>query len=144
MCAEDGCFPGLYCTTIHSHPWLSDNCTMIISSIWHSSEVLLSVNVLRYVNNNRNVYCSIYQRLCILYYQLFFSSHYSGEIVHISPADPNFSWNLLTLDGNNIVASKNNCSICQYLGLMKWRNMFYRFSLSILLQFPAVRLILLK
>ncbi|KOM33872.1 hypothetical protein LR48_Vigan02g002200 [Vigna angularis] len=74
MCAEDGCFPGLYCTTIHSNPWLSDNCTMIISSIWHSSEVLLSVNVL------------------------------SGEIVHISPVDPNFSWNLLTLDGNNIVA----------------------------------------
>ncbi|KAG2376679.1 Acylamino-acid-releasing enzyme 2 [Vigna angularis] len=73
MCAEDGCFPGLYCTIIHSNPWLSDNCTMIISSIWHSSEVLLSVNVL------------------------------SGEIVH-SPVDPNFSWNLLTLDGNNIVA----------------------------------------
>ncbi|BAT89816.1 hypothetical protein VIGAN_06088900 [Vigna angularis var. angularis] len=114
MCAEDGCFPGLYCTIIHSNPWLSDNCTMIISSIWHSSEVLLSVNVL------------------------------SGEIVHISPVDPNFSWNLLTLDGNNIVASKNNCSICQYLGLLKWRNMFYRFSLLILLQFPVVRLILLK
>ncbi|RDX75492.1 Acylamino-acid-releasing enzyme [Mucuna pruriens] len=74
MCAEDGCFPGLYCTTIHNNPWLSDNCTMIISSIWHSSEVLLSVNVL------------------------------SGEILHICPADSNFSWNLLTLDGNNIVA----------------------------------------
>ncbi|KAK7279307.1 hypothetical protein RJT34_24355 [Clitoria ternatea] len=74
MCAEDGCFPGLYCTAIHNNPWLSDNCTMIISSIWHSSEVLLSVNVL------------------------------SGEILHISPADSNFSWNLLTLDGNNIVA----------------------------------------
>ncbi|MCH99549.1 acylamino-acid-releasing enzyme-like, partial [Trifolium medium] len=47
MCAEEGCFPGLYCTTIHNNPWLSDNCTMIISSIWHSCEVLLSVNVLR-------------------------------------------------------------------------------------------------
>ncbi|KAK7345939.1 hypothetical protein VNO77_16555 [Canavalia gladiata] len=74
MCAEDGYFPGLYCTTIHNNPWLSDNCTMIISSIWHSSEVLLSVNVL------------------------------SGEVLHISLANPNFSWNLLTLDGNNIVA----------------------------------------
>ncbi|XP_054820700.1 acylamino-acid-releasing enzyme-like [Prosopis cineraria] len=47
MCAEDGCFPGLYCTTIHSNSWLSDGYTMIISSIWHSSQVLLSVNVLR-------------------------------------------------------------------------------------------------
>ncbi|XP_027366055.1 acylamino-acid-releasing enzyme-like [Abrus precatorius] len=74
MCAEDGCFPGLYCTTIHNNPWLSDNNTMIISSIWHSSEVLLSVNVL------------------------------SGEVLHINPEDSNFSWNLLMLDGNNIVA----------------------------------------
>ncbi|XP_061348991.1 acylamino-acid-releasing enzyme-like isoform X2 [Gastrolobium bilobum] len=74
LCAEDGCFPGLYCMTVHNNPWLSDNCTMIISSVWHSSEVLLSVNVL------------------------------SGELLHISPADSNFSWNLLMLDGNNIVA----------------------------------------
>ncbi|CAJ1966980.1 unnamed protein product [Sphenostylis stenocarpa] len=74
MCAEDGCFPGLYCTTIHNNPWLFDNCTMIISSTWHSSEVLLSVNVV------------------------------SGEILQISPADSNFSWNLLTMDANNIIA----------------------------------------
>ncbi|KAJ1431580.1 WD40/YVTN repeat-like-containing domain superfamily [Sesbania bispinosa] len=78
MCAEDGCFPGLYCTTIHNKPFLSDNCTMIISSIWHSSEVLLSVNVL------------------------------SGEILHISLPDSNFSWNLVMLDGNNIVATSSN------------------------------------
>ncbi|KAK4258055.1 hypothetical protein QN277_007562 [Acacia crassicarpa] len=74
MCAEDGCFPGLYCTTIHSSPWLSDGRTMILSSIWHSSQVLLSVNVL------------------------------SGTISRISPADSNFSWNLLLLDENNITA----------------------------------------
>lgn len=74
MCAEDGCFPGLYCTTIHINSWLSDGYTMIISSIWHSSQVLLSVNVL------------------------------SGKILCITPADSNFSWNLLTLDENNIVA----------------------------------------
>ncbi|KAF7806945.1 acylamino-acid-releasing enzyme-like [Senna tora] len=57
-----------------SNPWLSDGCTMILSSIWHSRQVLLSVNVL------------------------------SGEILRISPADSNFSWNLLMLDGNNVVA----------------------------------------
>ncbi|KAE9617654.1 putative acylaminoacyl-peptidase transcription factor WD40-like family [Lupinus albus] len=74
MCAEDGCFPGLYCFSILSSPWLSDGYTMIISSIWNSSQVLLSVNVL------------------------------SGEIFCITPTDSNFSWSLLTLDGNNILA----------------------------------------
>ncbi|KAI4305299.1 hypothetical protein L6164_028672 [Bauhinia variegata] len=74
MCSEDGCFPGLYCLSMHSNPWLSDGCTMIVSSIWYSREVLLSVNVM------------------------------SGEISHVSLANSNFSWNLLSLDGNNIVA----------------------------------------
>ncbi|XP_019449915.1 PREDICTED: acylamino-acid-releasing enzyme-like isoform X2 [Lupinus angustifolius] len=74
MCAEDGCFPGLYCFSILSSPWLSDGYTMIISSIWNSSQVLLSVNVL------------------------------SGEVFCITPTDSNFSWNLLSLDGNNILA----------------------------------------
>ncbi|GAU47924.1 hypothetical protein TSUD_13940, partial [Trifolium subterraneum] len=51
---------------------------MIISSIWHSCEVLLSVNVL------------------------------SGEVLRITPADSTFSWNLLTLDGNNVLAISSN------------------------------------
>ncbi|KAI4317929.1 hypothetical protein L6164_025755 [Bauhinia variegata] len=72
--AEDGCFPGLYCSSILSNPWLSDGCTLIVSSFWHSSEVLLSVNVL------------------------------SGETLRISPADSNFSWHFLALDGDNIIA----------------------------------------
>uniref|UniRef100_A0A7N2LY09 acylaminoacyl-peptidase n=1 Tax=Quercus lobata TaxID=97700 RepID=A0A7N2LY09_QUELO len=74
MSAEDGCFPGLYCSSFLSNPWLSDGCTMIISSFWRSSQVILSVNVL------------------------------SGEVLCVSPADSNFSWNVLTLDGDNIVA----------------------------------------
>ncbi|XP_059446033.1 acylamino-acid-releasing enzyme isoform X2 [Corylus avellana] len=74
MCADDGCFPGLYFSSVLSDPWLPDGCTMIISSIWGSSQVILSVNVL------------------------------SGEVLRISPADSNFSWDVLTLDGNNIVA----------------------------------------
>ncbi|XP_050239534.1 acylamino-acid-releasing enzyme-like isoform X2 [Quercus robur] len=74
MSAEDGCFPGLYCSSFLSNPWLSDGCTMIISSFWRSCQVILSVNVL------------------------------SGEVLCISPADSNFSWNVLTLDGDNIVA----------------------------------------
>ena len=47
MCAEDGCFPGLYCSSFLSNPWLSDGCTMILSSVWHSTQVILSVDVLR-------------------------------------------------------------------------------------------------
>ena len=48
-CAEDGHFPGLYCSSFLSKPWLSDGCTMILSSYWHSCQVILSVNVLRWL-----------------------------------------------------------------------------------------------
>ncbi|KAM6566382.1 hypothetical protein CsatA_025510 [Cannabis sativa] len=74
MSAEDGCFPGLYCTSFLSNPWLLDGCTIILSTIWRSSLVLLSINVL------------------------------SAEVSRISPIDSGFSWNLLALDGNNVVA----------------------------------------
>ncbi|MBA0651675.1 hypothetical protein Goklo_018981, partial [Gossypium klotzschianum] len=73
-CAEDGQFPGLYCSSFLSKPWLSDGCTMILSSYWHSCQVILSVNVL------------------------------SGEVLRISTADSGFSWNVLTLDRDNIIA----------------------------------------
>ncbi|TYH03977.1 hypothetical protein ES288_A09G262100v1 [Gossypium darwinii] len=73
-CAEDGQFPGLYCSSFLSKPWLSDRCTMILSSYWRSCQVILSVNVL------------------------------SGEVLRISTADSGFSWNVLTLDGDNIIA----------------------------------------
>ncbi|CAI9118324.1 OLC1v1019886C2 [Oldenlandia corymbosa var. corymbosa] len=74
MCPEDGCFPGLYCTNILSKPWLSDGCTIIISSVWRSVEAILAINIL------------------------------SGNISRISPSNSNFVWNLLALDGDNIVA----------------------------------------
>ncbi|KAL9319464.1 hypothetical protein ACSQ67_015981 [Phaseolus vulgaris] len=72
--AEDGSFPGLYCSNILSDPWLSDGHSLVVASVWHSNQVLLSINVL------------------------------SGEILRITPANSNFSWSLLTLDGNNILA----------------------------------------
>ncbi|CAN4116541.1 unnamed protein product [Withania somnifera] len=74
MCPEDGCFPGLYCFSVLSKPWLSDGDTMILSSIWGSTQVIISVNVI------------------------------SGKVSRISPVDSGFSWNLLALDGDNIVA----------------------------------------
>ncbi|XP_071704367.1 acylamino-acid-releasing enzyme-like isoform X2 [Rutidosis leptorrhynchoides] len=74
MCPEKDCFPCVYCFDMLSNPWLSDERTMIFSSIWGSKEVILSVNVL------------------------------SGKVSRITPGDSNHSWNVLALDGNNIVA----------------------------------------
>ncbi|RZC49835.1 hypothetical protein C5167_018264 [Papaver somniferum] len=45
-CAEDDCFPGLYCPSFLRNPWLSDGQTMIMSSYWRSSQVIVSVHVL--------------------------------------------------------------------------------------------------
>ena len=47
MCPEDGCFPGLYCSSMLSDPWLSNHCTLILTSAWRSTQVILSVDVLR-------------------------------------------------------------------------------------------------
>ncbi|KAK3024099.1 hypothetical protein RJ639_044201, partial [Escallonia herrerae] len=74
MSADNGCFPGLYCSSILPKPWLSDGRTMIIPSYWHSTQAILSVEVL------------------------------SGKVSRISPSNSSFSWNVLTLDGDNIIA----------------------------------------
>ncbi|XP_072978662.1 acylamino-acid-releasing enzyme 1 [Typha angustifolia] len=74
MCPEDSCFPGLYCSGFLSDPWLSDGSTMILSSYWRSMQVILSVNVL------------------------------SCKVSRISPQDSSYSWNVLALDGDNVVA----------------------------------------
>lgn len=74
MCPEDGCFPGLYCSSFHPNPWLSDGCTMVLSSAWGSTQVILSVNIL------------------------------SCKIARITPNDSSCSWNVLALDGDNILA----------------------------------------
>ncbi|CAI9285139.1 unnamed protein product [Lactuca saligna] len=74
MCPEDGCFPGIYSHNALSKPWLSDGSTMIISSIWGSKEVIISVNVL------------------------------SGKVSRITPSDSNQSWSLLAVDDNKILA----------------------------------------
>lgn len=74
MCPEDGGFPGIYSHNVLSDPWLSDGSTMIISSVWGSKEVIISINVI------------------------------SGKVSRITPSDSNDSWSLLALDGNNILA----------------------------------------
>ncbi|XP_071940515.1 acylamino-acid-releasing enzyme-like isoform X1 [Coffea arabica] len=74
MCPDDGCFPGLYLSKIPSKPWLSDGFTLILSSIWGSTEAILSVNAL------------------------------SGQVSQISPSNSNSAWGLLALDGDSIIA----------------------------------------
>ncbi|KAJ0233076.1 Acylamino-acid-releasing enzyme [Hirschfeldia incana] len=73
-CPDDGCFPGLYLTGLLSDPWLSDGHTLMLSSYWRSCRVILSLNLI------------------------------SGEVSRVSPNDSDFSWSLLALDGDNVVA----------------------------------------
>ncbi|CAH2079164.1 unnamed protein product [Thlaspi arvense] len=73
-CPDDGCFPGLYVTGLLSDPWLSDGNTLMLSSYWRSCRAILSVNLL------------------------------SGEILRVSPSDSDHSWNVLALDGDDIIA----------------------------------------
>ncbi|KAL3828737.1 hypothetical protein ACJIZ3_017539 [Penstemon smallii] len=74
MCPEDGCFPGIYPSKLHTKPWLSDGYTMILSSVWGSAQKIISVNIL------------------------------SGKVSQISPNDSNSSWDVLALDGDHIIA----------------------------------------
>ncbi|XP_015697373.1 acylamino-acid-releasing enzyme 2 [Oryza brachyantha] len=74
ICPQDGCFPGLYCSSVLSDPWLSDQCTMILTSAWRSTEVILSINVL------------------------------SGELTRISPQNSEYSWSVLAVDRHNVLA----------------------------------------
>ncbi|KAK8933434.1 hypothetical protein KSP39_PZI015418 [Platanthera zijinensis] len=74
MCPEDGFFPGLYCSYPLLYPWLSDGYTIILSSIWHSTVAILSINIL------------------------------SGKVSQISPRDTLYSWDILAVDGNDILA----------------------------------------
>lgn len=46
MNSEVGSFPGLYCTDLLGNPWLSDGRTMMLTSTWHSVDVILAVDVL--------------------------------------------------------------------------------------------------
>ncbi|XP_057818724.2 acylamino-acid-releasing enzyme 1 isoform X1 [Cryptomeria japonica] len=74
MCPREDFFPGLYCTDILPHPWLSDGHTLLLSSIWGSMQVLLAINVL------------------------------SGTVSKISPQDSNSSWNILAVQDNIVLA----------------------------------------
>nr|GMD81705.1 acylamino-acid-releasing enzyme-like isoform X1 [Ipomoea batatas] len=81
MHAHEESFPGLYCSNpglyhsnILSRPWLSDGHTILLTSVWGSSQAILSIDII------------------------------SGEVSRISPSNSSFSWEILALDGDNIIA----------------------------------------
>uniref|UniRef100_A0A0D9XJQ9 acylaminoacyl-peptidase n=1 Tax=Leersia perrieri TaxID=77586 RepID=A0A0D9XJQ9_9ORYZ len=74
MCPQDSGFPGLYCSSMIPDPWLSDQRTLILTSAWRSTEVILSVDVL------------------------------SGNVTRISPENSVYSWSALAIDGRNVLA----------------------------------------
>ncbi|MCO5587770.1 hypothetical protein L7F22_041722 [Adiantum nelumboides] len=43
-----GGFPGIYCQSIIASPWLSDNRTVLLSSPWHSTQVILAIDIERF------------------------------------------------------------------------------------------------
>ncbi|XP_071675423.1 acylamino-acid-releasing enzyme 2 isoform X2 [Lolium perenne] len=74
MCPDDGCFPGLYCSSMLSDPWLSNHCTIILTSAWRSTQVILLVDVL------------------------------SGKVTRISPELSDYSWSALAVNGSDVLS----------------------------------------
>ncbi|EFJ32660.1 hypothetical protein SELMODRAFT_168303 [Selaginella moellendorffii] len=71
-------FPGLYCSTFLSHPWLYDNRTLLLTSAWRSTQVIVSVNL------------------------------ESGEVLRLTPEDSISSWSLLSVFKNILLAVASN------------------------------------
>ena len=44
-----GGFPGLYCESLIGSPWLLDNETIVLSSLWFSSEAIIAINTRRFI-----------------------------------------------------------------------------------------------
>ncbi|PKA61420.1 acylaminoacyl-peptidase [Apostasia shenzhenica] len=74
MSPEDDCFPGLYCSGFLPYPWLSNRHTIVLSSAWRSTRAIVSINIL------------------------------SGKVLQVSPSGTVYSWDVLALDGDDILA----------------------------------------
>ncbi|KAH7388425.1 hypothetical protein KP509_16G074800 [Ceratopteris richardii] len=70
-----GGFPGIYMQSMIASPWLSDNQTILLSSAWHSSQVILAVNIER------------------------------GTAIKVTPDDDAASWSILSLQDDYILAA---------------------------------------
>lgn len=72
--AEEGSFPGLYCSNLIANPWLNDSLTLLLSSAWRSQQVILSIDV------------------------------ESGNLTTVSSPESSASWNLLGMQNSCVVA----------------------------------------
>lgn len=72
--AEDGAFPGLYCSSLIVNPWLNGSSTLLLSSSWRSQQVILGIDIV------------------------------SGDVSTVSPSDSLASWNLLGMHNSYVVA----------------------------------------
>ena len=43
--AEEGAFPGLYCSNLIANPWLNDSSALLLASAWRSQQVILAIDV---------------------------------------------------------------------------------------------------
>uniref|UniRef100_A0A7I4ALI2 Prolyl endopeptidase n=1 Tax=Physcomitrium patens TaxID=3218 RepID=A0A7I4ALI2_PHYPA len=72
---NDG-FPGLYCSDLIANPWLADSCTLLLTSMWRSQEVILAINV------------------------------ESGNVERVTSCASSSSWRLLGLQSSSLLAGR--------------------------------------
>lgn len=72
--AEEGSFPGLYCSNLIANPWLNDTSTLLLSSTWRSQQVILAIDVV------------------------------SGSVTTASSSESFASWSLLGMQNSCVVA----------------------------------------
>lgn len=73
-----GGFPGLYCQSMIASPWLLDKQTLLLSSPWFSTQVILAIDVKR------------------------------GEVYKVTPDDDSSSWTILSLHEDYILAVRSS------------------------------------
>ncbi|MCO5570642.1 hypothetical protein L7F22_024369 [Adiantum nelumboides] len=73
-----GGFPGIYCQSIIASPWLSDNRTVLLSSPWHSTQVILAIDIER------------------------------GDVHKVTPDNGASSWSILSLHDDYILAATSS------------------------------------
>ncbi|KAI5063870.1 hypothetical protein GOP47_0020540 [Adiantum capillus-veneris] len=73
-----GGFPGLYCQSVIASPWLSDNQTILLSSPWYSTQVILAIDIGR------------------------------GDVYRVTPENDGSSWSILSLYDDYILAARSS------------------------------------
>ncbi|KAG0553896.1 hypothetical protein KC19_12G047600 [Ceratodon purpureus] len=85
--AEEGAFPGLYCSNLIANPWLNDSSTLLLASSWRSQQVILAIDV------------------------------ESGTMTKVSSSESMASWNILGMQNSCVVAIESSPTKVQSLML---------------------------